>query len=208
LWIADEILVGAGRTGTWSALEPYGVWPDLLTLGKGISGGYVPLSALLAPRRVVDVLAQGSGALLHAQTFSHHPVACAAGLAAIAYIESHQLVARCAVMGTVLHQRLERLRTLPAVGDIRGRGLLAGIELVADRGDKRPFPPTAGIGRRVAAAAFARGLILLAGQPGLVEGLAGDHLLLAPPYVITKEQIESVVEILGSALAEVAAEAG
>lgn len=195
LWIADEILVGAGRTGTWSALEPYGVWPDLLTLGKGISGGYVPLSALLAPRQVVEVLAGGSGALLHAQTFSHHPVACAAGLAAIAYIENHRLVARCAVMGTVLHQRLEVLRELPQVGDIRGRGLLAGIELVADRAQRTPFPRAQRMAERVTARAMDQGLVVWP-NTGHVNGVDGDLIMLAPPYVIEDREVDLIVDRL------------
>jgi adenosylmethionine-8-amino-7-oxononanoate aminotransferase len=163
---------------------------------------------VLLHERVVQAFRETGASPFLPFTFAGNPVSCAAGLAVSDYAEKHGLFARAAAMGQVLFGELERLRRSPMVGEIRGMGLLAGIELVADRGDKRPFPPTAGIGRRVAAAAFARGLILLAGQPGLVEGLAGDHLLLAPPYVITKEQIESVVEILGSALAEVAAEAG
>ena len=140
LWIADEVLTGAGRTGTWSALEPYGVVPDIMTLGKGIAGGYVPLSAVVAPRRVADVLAHGSGALLHAQTFSHHAVLCAAGVATLRYLDERGLIERCAKVGSEFHRRLERLRELPHVGDVRGRGLLAGIEFVADRTTRAPFP--------------------------------------------------------------------
>jgi hypothetical protein len=144
---------------------------------------------------VVDVLAQGSGALLHAQTFSHHPVACAAGLAAIAYIENHQLVARCAVMGSVLHQRLERLRELPAVGDIRGRGLLAGIELVADRAQRTPFPRAQRMAERIAARAMEEGLIVWP-NTGHVNGVDGDLIMLSPPYVIEEREIDLIVDRL------------
>ncbi len=143
LLVADEILTGAGRTGTWSALEPYGVVPDIMVLGKGIAGGYAPLSAVVAPRRIVDVLAQGSGVFLHAQTFSHHATLCAAGVATIKYLRDHRLIERCAAMGAVLHRRLQSLRALPCVGDVRGRGLLAGIEFVEDKATRRPFPPAA-----------------------------------------------------------------
>ena len=105
-------------------------------------------------------------------------------------------------MGRELFRRLETLPS-PLVGEVRGRGLLAGLELVADRRTRAPFPPEAGVGRRVAAAALARGLVILAGQPGVMEGVAGDHLLLAPPYVITSDEIEVTVNVLGEALAEV-----
>src|SRR5436309_11572422 len=130
LFVADEILCGAGRTGSWWAIEPYGVAPDLMTLGKGISGGYAALSAVAAPERIVDVIANGSGSLLHGQTFSFHPVACAAGLAAVRLLKRDRLVERCAKLGRVLQRRLATLAELPHVGDVRGRGLLAGVEVV------------------------------------------------------------------------------
>ncbi len=200
LLIADEVLTGAGRTGTWSALEPYGVVPDLMTLGKGISGGYVPLSALVAPRRLVDVLARGSGALLHAQTFSHHPTLCAAGVAAIRYLRDHELVQRCAVMGTAFHQRLEILREFPAVGDVRGRGLLAGIEFVADRATREPFPRSARFAERFAAAALEVGLVVWP-NVGQADGTNGDLAMLAPPFIVTEEQVDEMVHLFGRALA-------
>jgi adenosylmethionine-8-amino-7-oxononanoate aminotransferase len=114
LFVADEILTGAGRTGTWSALESYGVVPDIMVLGKGLAGGYAPLSAVVAPRRIVDVLARGSGGFLHAQTFSHHPTACAAGAATIRYLRQNRLVERCAAMGALLHRRGYRQATAKA----------------------------------------------------------------------------------------------
>jgi len=199
LLIADEVLTGAGRTGTWSALEPYGVVPDLMTLGKGISGGYVPLSALVAPRRLVDVLARGSGALLHAQTFSHHPTLCAAGVAAIRYLRDHGLIQRCAAIGTAFHQRLQSLRELPAVGDVRGRGLLAGIEFVADRATRAPFPRSARFAERFAAAALEAGLVVWP-NVGQADGTNGDLAMLAPPFIVTHEQVDEMIHLFGRAL--------
>jgi adenosylmethionine-8-amino-7-oxononanoate aminotransferase len=199
LFVADEILCGAGRTGTWSALEPSGVVPDLMTLGKGIAGGYVPLSVVMAPTRIVDVLARGSGALLHAQTFSHHPVACAAGCATLRVMREHALVARCAAMGRLLHERLAALRTLPHVGDVRGRGLLAGIELVEDRATRTPFPRSARAAETLTEGAQEAGLVVWP-NVGQADGTNGDLVMVAPPYTVSEAEIEEIVVRLAAAL--------
>jgi adenosylmethionine-8-amino-7-oxononanoate aminotransferase len=198
LLVADEVLTGAGRTGTWSALEPYGVVPDIMVLGKGISGGYAPLSAVVASRRLVDVLARGSGALLHAQTFSHHATLCAAGVATLKYLRRHRLIERCAEMGRVLHGRLQELRTLPCVGDVRGRGLLAGIEFVEDQATRRPYHPSVRFAESFAAAALERGLVVWPNAGQLGDG-TGDLAMLAPPFVIDEDQISEMVALFGQA---------
>jgi adenosylmethionine-8-amino-7-oxononanoate aminotransferase len=198
LLVADEVLTGAGRTGTWSALEPYGVAPDIMILGKGISGGYVPLSAVVASRRIADALALGSGTFMHAQTFSHHATLCAAGLATLQYLSRHRLIERCAEMGRVLQERLQELRALECIGDVRGRGLLAGLELVQDRASRRPFPSTARTAESLAAAALELGLVVWPNAGQLEDG-TGDLVMLAPPFVITEEQIGEMVTILGRA---------
>jgi adenosylmethionine-8-amino-7-oxononanoate aminotransferase len=192
LFIADEVACGAGRTGTWSALEPYGVAPDIMTMGKGIAGGYTPLSAVAAPRRIVDVIARGSGALAHAQTFSHHPVLCAAGLATVRYLREHALVARAASMGRVLHEKLAALLDLPHVGDVRGRGMLAGVELVLDRETRTPFPRQARIAERFTDAALLAGLVVWP-NVGHVNGTSGDIIMLAPPFIIEPSQIDELL---------------
>lgn len=192
LFIADEVLTGAGRTGTWSALEPYGVVPDIMTLGKGIAGGYAPLSAVVAPARIVDVLARGSGALLHAQTFSHHPVACAAGVATLAYLDRYDLIARSARMGERLHAALAPLAELPHIGEVRGRGLLAGIELVEDRETRAPFPRAARVAEAFTEAALDAGLVVWP-NVGHADGTHGDLVLLAPPFVIDEDEIDEIV---------------
>ena len=184
----------ASLAGTWSALEPYGVTPDIMTLGKGIAGGYVPLSAVAAPRRIVDVLARGSGSLMQAQTFSHHPVLCAAGLATVRYLREHALVARAAEMGRIFHERLRALLELPHVGDVRGRGMLAGIELVLDRDTRAPFPRSAKIAERLTEAAQRAGLVVWP-NTGHVNGVDGDIILLAPPFVIEPAQIDELVTL-------------
>ena len=202
LWIADEVLVGAGRTGTWSALEPYDAVPDIQVMGKGMSGGFAPLASVGVPRRIADVLAGGAGALLHAQTFSHIPMMCAAGVAVIRYLEEHGLIARCAVMGERLLRALEPLRDHPMVGDIRGRGLLAGIEFVADRETRAPFPRSARVVERVTAAAQEAGLMVWPNS-GQANGSDGDLVVLAPPYIVSDAEIDEIVQRLGTALDKV-----
>ena len=200
LLVADEVLAGSGRTGSWSALAPSGVAADIMVLGKGIAGGYAPLSAVVASARVVDELARGSGAFLHAQTFSHHPVLCAAGVATIRYIVAHGLVDRCARMGERLHRRLAALRALPYVGDVRGRGLLAGVELVADRESRRPFARALGVAERVTQAALDAGLVVWP-NVGHVDGAEGDIVMLAPPFTLSDEEVNELVARLERALA-------
>jgi adenosylmethionine-8-amino-7-oxononanoate aminotransferase len=199
LFIADEVLTGAGRTGTFTAIEQYGVTPDILTLGKGISGGYVPLSAVVTTRKVLDTIVQGSGDFLHAQTFSHHPVLCAAGLAAIRYLEKHELVQRCATMAERFHGKLSCLKQLPYVGDVRGRGLLAGIEFVADKASKAPLPRSRKFAEAFTQTARDNGLIVWP-NVGHADGTNGDLVMLAPPFIVTDEQIDEMTGIIEKTL--------
>ena len=207
LLVADEVLTGAGRTGTWSALEQYGVVPDLMILGKGISGGYAALSAVVAPRRIVEALARGTGSFLHAQTFSHHATACAAGVATLAYLKRHRLIERCAAMGKVLHDRLRRLKELPCVGDVRGRGLLAGIEFVEDKASRKSFPASVHFADAFASTALELGLTVWP-NAGQLPGGTGDLAMLAPPFIINEDQIEEMVTLFTQAVARTAAQIG
>ncbi len=199
LFIADEVLSGAGRTGTWSAIEAYGVTPDIMTMGKGIAGGYVPLSAVAAPERIVDVLARRSGGLMHAQTFSHHAVLCAAGNATVRYLREHRLVERCAAMGPVLHTELQSLLAMPHVGDVRGRGLLAGVEFVLDAESREPFPRAAKFAETFADCALDAGLVVWP-NVGQADGERGDLVMIAPPFVITDAEIREIVTRFEAAL--------
>ena len=199
LFIADEILCGAGRTGTWSALEPEGVVPDIQVLGKGIAGGFAPLAAVIAPSRVADVFAQGSGGLNHAQTFSHHAVSCAAGTATLRYIARHKLVDRCAAMGRKLHAKLADLRGLPYVGAVRGRGLLAGVELVEDATTHAPLPRSLHFAETLTRAALDAKLIVWP-NVGHANGTDGDLVMLAPPFIVTEDEIDIMVQRLGDAI--------
>lgn len=207
LLVADEVLTGAGRTGTWSALEPYGVVPDIMTLGKGIAGGYVPLSAVVTSRRIVETLKAGSGALAHAQTFSHHPVLCAAGLATLRCLREGRLIERCGEMGRVLHRRLAELRDLPLVGDVRGRGLLAGIEFVSDPETREPLPRSARFAEMFTDSALEEGLVVWP-NVGHADGHNGDLVMLAPPFIVTEDQIDHMLELLTRALRRAADRVG
>ncbi len=204
LFIADEVLVGVGRTGTWWAIEPYDVAPDIMTFGKGISGGYAALSGIAAGQRVVDTIAEGSGSFVHAQTFSHHPVACAAGVATMRYLKKHKLVERCAQMGRVLHDRIRLLADLPHVGDVRGRGLLAGIEFVEDKSSRSPFPRSLKFAERFADAALDAGLTVWP-NVGHADGVNGDLVMVAPPFIITEQEIAEIVGRFTMALAKTTA---
>lgn len=200
LMVADEVLCGAGRTGSWTALEDWGVGADIVTLGKGISGGYAPVSAVLARRAIVEPLARGSGRLMHAQTYSHHPVTCAAAVATLAYIEAHDLIARCRSIAPYFHARLETLRDVPVVGDVRGKGLLAGIEFVSDRATRAPIPRERRFAERFTLEAQRNGLIVWP-NVGHADGHQGDLVMVAPPYVISEGEIDDLVERLRAALA-------
>lgn len=199
LFIADEVLVGAGRTGTWSALEPYGVAPDIQIFGKGIAGGYAPLSAMLTSTRILDVLAAGSGAPLHNQTFSQYPVSCAAGLAALRQLRNEGLIERCARMGVVLQQQLGELLEHPNVGDVRGRGLLTGIEFVADKASREPFDRKRRMAETFTEAAQRAGLVVWP-NTGQADGTNGDLVLIGPPFIITEDEISELVRLFRSAL--------
>lgn len=202
LYIADEVLTGAGRTGKWLAMEHYGVAADIVTMGKGISGGYAPLSAVLAPRRIVDVIAAGGGSLKHAQTFSHFALGCAAGVATVRYIERHGLVERAASMGEILQERLATLLDLPAVGDVRGLGMLAGVEIVEDRATKKPYSRSHKVAERLVEAAQSLGLVLWS-NIGHADGENGDLVTVAPAFVITEAQIDELVGKLREAIVAV-----
>ena len=199
LMIADEVLCGSGRTGSWTASQSFGVIPDILTLGKGIAGGHAPVSAVLTRDAIIDPIAKVSGALLHAQTFSHHAVTCTAAVATLDYIDRHGLVERCRDIGTVFRDRLQELKRLPGVGDVRGRGLLAGVEFVADAGTKAPYPRTLRFAERFARIAQDEGLIVWP-NVGHADGTNGDLAMLAPPFVITELEIGEIVVRFSRAL--------
>jgi adenosylmethionine-8-amino-7-oxononanoate aminotransferase len=206
LFIADEVMTGCGRTGRNFAIEHWGVTPDLIAVGKGISSGYAPLSACIMRAHIVDVLRTRHKAGLVGPTHGGNPVSCAAGIAVLAYLRKHQLVERCAKFGGLLLERLRELsRQTPWIGDVRGKALLVGIEFVSDRSSKKPFDPALRIASRIGTEALARGLSVYPGN-GTADGISGDHILLAPPFTITEEEIEFIANVLGDSIAAVQAE--
>ena len=206
LLIADEVMTGMGRTGRNFAVEHWDVRPDILVAAKGLSSGYAPLGAVIASKKVVDAFTAGSGAFLHGFTYNAHPISVAAGRAVLRLLQSKKLVeaadsARAGTPAAHFKQALETLRAEQSVGDVRGIGLLWAVEFVADKPSKRPFPPEQTFAARVGAAALKRGLLVYPMQ-GSVDGIAGDHLLLAPPAVITQDQIAWSVEQLSRSIRE------
>ncbi len=206
LLIADEVMTGMGRTGRNFAVEHWDVKPDILVTAKGLSSGYAPLGAVIAAKKVVDAIAAGSGAFLHGFTYNAHPISLAGGRAVLRYMQTRKLVgaadsSRSGTPAAFFKSALETLRSKESVGDVRGIGLLWAIEFVAEKSTKRPFQPVRGFSTRVAASAFKRGLLVYPMQ-GSVDGTAGDHILLAPPAVITPEQVSWSVDQLASAIRE------
>jgi hypothetical protein len=199
LFIADEVLTGAGRTGKWLAMEYYGTQPDIITMGKGISGGYVPLSAVITSPRIIEPIARGSGAFKHAQTFSHAPSICAVGLAAVRYMKSRRLVETAAATGALLQKSLRPLEVLPAVGDVRGIGMLAAVEFVADKKTRRPFPRALKFAETFVEAAQEAGLVVWP-NVGQADGENGDLVMIAPPFIIRPPEIDSLVSLFKTAL--------
>jgi adenosylmethionine-8-amino-7-oxononanoate aminotransferase len=200
LLILDEVMCGAGRTGSFLASEQDAVAPDIVTLAKGLAGGYQPIGAVLCSDKVYDAFAAGTGAFVNGHTYSAHPIACAAALAVQDVIRGENLLERVRVAGAYLRERLlERFAGHPYVGDVRGRGLLMAIELVADRETRTPFDPVLKLSAKIKAEAFERGLLVYPGA-GTADGVRGDHVLLAPPYIVTDAQIQVIIERLGEAV--------
>ncbi|OKL59801.1 hypothetical protein UA08_04956 [Talaromyces atroroseus] len=195
----DEVMCGVGRTGTYFAFEQEGIVPDIVTIGKGLGGGYVPVSAMLLSEKVVDVLRGGTSAFNHGQTFQAHPVACAAGLAVQNIIKRDGLVESCAKAGKHLETLLrDAFTNCKYVGDIRGRGLFWALEFVEDRSSKRPFKKGIAFGEMVQKTAFELGVAFYPGT-GTVNGIEGDHILIAPPFTVSNNELFTLVSVLKQA---------
>ncbi|AMM23385.1 aspartate aminotransferase family protein [Variovorax sp. PAMC 28711] len=200
LLILDEVMCGMGRTGTLYASEQEGVVPDLVTIAKGLGGGYQPVGAVLAQRKIVDAMSKGSGFFQHGHTYLGHPVACAAALAVQQVIHRDGLLDKVRDDGEVFDAMLrEALGAHPHVGDIRGRGFFRGLELVADRASKTPFDPAQKVNARIKQDAMTRGLLCYP-FGGTVDGLQGDHVLLAPPFIATRGDLQTIATLMAESI--------
>jgi adenosylmethionine-8-amino-7-oxononanoate aminotransferase len=200
LFIADEVMCGMGRTGTLHAVEQEGVSPDLMTIAKGLGGGYQPVGAVLASTRIVEAIKRGSGMFQHGHTYIGHAVGAAAALAVQRVIQRDRLLDKVKADGAYFAERLRAaLGSHPHVGDIRGRGFFMGVELVEDRASKRTFDPALRLHARIKAESMQRGLMVYP-MGGTIDGERGDHVLLAPPFIATRAELDEIVARLASAI--------
>ena len=203
LLIADEVLVGMGRTGTWWALNHWNVKPDILITSKGTAAGYFPLGFIAASNEDVDLVFRKLGDFNHGGTFSHHAVGAAAGLATLRILQREKLVENAAELGPYVNKKLHHtFAHHPQIGDIRGRGLFWGLEIVQDRATKTPFPAKAKTAWHIAERAFELGLIIYYSQ-GCADGASGDVIMLGPPLTIDKAQIDEIITILDQTITEI-----
>lgn len=198
LLILDEVMCGMGRCGTQFTFEQEDVVPDIMTIGKGLGGGYAPIAGVLVSERFVSGLRDGTAMFNHGQTYQAHPLGCATALAVQRIIKRDGLIARCASMGRLLghllHENLKHEQK-QFVGDIRGRGLFWGIEFVNEQATKEPFPPESEFGLRVQRKAFERGVAIYPGV-ATVDGVRGDHVIIAPPYTVKEDELETIVKLV------------
>ncbi|RBW44965.1 aspartate aminotransferase family protein [Psychromonas sp. B3M02] len=204
LLILDEVMCGIGRTGTFYAFEQDQIVPDLVTIAKGLGAGYQPIGGVVISDKIYDAIANGSGFFQHGHTFMAHPVACAAALATVQTIISENLLDKVLEQGIKLRAKLrEALSPLPYVGDVRGRGLFIGVELVADKQSKTPLPTSTEANKVIKQLAMKHGLMCYP-MAGTINGRAGHHILLAPPFIINDKQLDELVSKLKAALIEAA----
>ena len=204
LFIADEVMSGVGRTGEKWGIDHWKVCPDMITASKGISGGYSPLAALILSEKVWRPIADGSRTVMHSCTYGGNPLSCATGLAVLNYIERNDLIHRAGKMGSRLIGKLKKtLEDVSLVGEVRGKGLFIGVEIVANKETKEVFPPDWSITRRIEREAFKRGLLILGGVSGLIGGADGDHFELLPPYIVDEEHLDFIAETVREAIVAV-----
>lgn len=199
LWIDDEVMTGFGRTGRWFASEHWEVRPDIIVSAKGVSGGYTPLAVLIAQPHVIAPLAENDANFVAGHTYVGNPLSSAVGLAVLEYIRRNNLLANCREQGDYLLSRLPELLAYPIVGDVRGMGLMTGLELVRDLATKEPFPPEARAAYVLTDECREAGLAVYPGQ-GTADGLVGDHVMLTPPLTVTRDQIDEIMAALHAAV--------
>lgn len=202
LMIADEVMTGMGRTGKPFAGEHWNFEPDIILTGKGIASGYAPLGAVLVAPHVVETYEKGSGSFMHGFTYQAHPVATAAGNAVFDYLEAHTLFDRVTPAGETLRKALSTVEEHPHVGQVRGLGLLQGVEFVNSKASREPFAKGAGIAEKIRQTMLEKNVLVYPGQ-GCVDGTRGDHILLAPPFIVTPQECQLVADALQYALSKV-----
>lgn len=202
LLIADEVMTGLGRVGPNMGLDLWGVEPDIIALGKGLSAGYMPLGAVLASGEVVSAFEQGSGAFEHGFTYSAHPVSCAAGVAVLDYMQEHRLIQSVKQREKNFLAGLKEACSDDIVGDVRGHGFLVGVELVMDQKSKQPFPAELKLSQQVAAQALQNGLMIYPGS-GSIDGVKGDHVIIAPPFTISESEMKELFQRLKLSIEQV-----
>ena len=200
LFIADEVITGIGRTGKNFGMDHWQITPDIITVAKGLSAGYAPLSAVIISNKIFEAFGRGSGKHSQGFTYTGNPLSCTAGLAVLNYIEANDLVVQAEERGQYLRRRLETLKDINIVGDVRGKGLFQGIEFVADRETKEPWPAEARLTERIVSKAFEMGMILIAGLGGCADGVRGDQIQISPAFVISEAEIDKAVGILRKAI--------
>jgi adenosylmethionine-8-amino-7-oxononanoate aminotransferase len=205
LLIVDEVVSGIGRTGDWFGVEQSGIVPDIITLAKGLGGGFMPIGAVLVHERVYEAFASSGTSFLHGESLTGHVLIGAAGSAVIEFIKNHDLLSYIQQLSGYLDKILRRIAELPLVGEVRGRGLLRGLELVRDKKTKEPFPRELQVAERVVEAAARQNVLLIAGN-ACADGINGDTVVLAPPYIITENQIDELVRVLADSIRLVAEE--
>lgn len=204
LFIADEVMTGFGRTGASFGVNHWGVVPDIIATAKGVSGGYTPLAAVLLRDRVMDLLREKHSNFRGGHTYCANPLSARVGSEVLAIIREGNLIENVRRMGERLLAGLQRLLAHPTVGDVRGKGLMAGVEFVRNKATKAPFPVEYKFGKRLFEEAFARGLVIFPGS-GTIDGVEGDHILMAPPFIITESQVDDLLAILDEAITAVEA---
>lgn len=204
LLISDEVLTGFGRTGQPFAMSNFGVTPDIIAAGKGMSAGYFPLSAIIASGKVAEVFEQARKPFLGGHTFACNPVGAAVGSFVLKYMQEHQVIENARKMGDLFLHKLKRLYRHDVVGDVRGLGLMAGVELVSDRITKTPFSPDLKLAAKIGDKALEKGVVLYPGR-GSADGFAGDHILITPPLIINEAQLDMIVDAFDESIAEITA---
>ncbi len=204
LMIVDEVVTGFGRTGRNFGIEHFDVVPDIMATGKGLSSGYTPIAATVVRDEVYDTIYKKESSFVHGHTYGGNPLSCAVALAVQDYIATHDLVANCQRMGERMLAGLQPLADNPIVGAVRGKGLLTGVEFIADKQTSAPFPVERGVTAAVVDGVFARNVLIMPGAPGLVDGVAGDHIAISPPFTVNEEQVDETVRAVVEAVEETA----